>query len=98
MAAGLADPGIDLLIQAAIVADGAVEVLEVGHHLQPGTSDGDEQGKGGGDLQCLEQYLGLTDADGKAKKTGGYHELVHDKLEFRLLVENEGRVISRKCL
>ena len=67
----LADPDVDLLIQTAIIADGAVEVLEVSSRLQLGTLNGDGRERGGGSRHWLEQYLYLAEADGEAKKVGG---------------------------
>ena len=43
---GLADPGIDLLIRAVVLADGTAEVLKV-VHLQLGILDGNGEGWGG---------------------------------------------------
>ena len=53
--AGLTDPGVDLFIQAAVIADGTTKVFhEVIHRLQLGALDGDKARMGGGGRRWLK--------------------------------------------
>ena len=76
--AALADPGVDLLIQSAIVADGAAKVLEVDHRLEPGTL---VEMDGGGAVEAgagWNSTSSVAETVGEDKKLGDYYKLIHD--------------------
>ena len=96
--AGLADPGIDLLVETPVTADHAAEVFEVVDRLQLGAINWGGGSVGNCSRCWLKQDLCLPEADGETKEAGGFCKLVDDDLEVRLPISHEDTVVSRHSL